>query len=376
MCERSQFSAITIHITMIPCSVGFEQVEDRCVCERRLLKFFSNKTVCDIDTKSIDERGYVWLQYDTDHLRVHTHCPLDFCSTKPDSISLLEPDSQCTSHRSGVICGRCQENHSLALGGNNCVTCNSKYSFIGLIILFAVAGMALVFLLLVLNMTVSSGTLNGLVFYANVISIGGFTRFHDCSVHPFLSVFVAWVNLDFGVEMCFYPGMDTYQKTWLQFAFPLYIWTLVAAIILAVNYSSRVMRVFGRNNIAILATLFLLSYTKILKTIITMLNFTQVLAGSANNVSDQLAPYTVWTYDGNIEYLRGKHIALFTAALLILLLVFLPYTLLLLFGQCLRSMTSRRQVISRLIHSTAFVSILDAYHAPYNRRHRYWTGFM
>ena len=27
-------------------------------------------------------------------------------------------------------------------------------------------------------------------------------------------------------------------------------------------------------------------------------------------------------------------------------------------------------------HSTAFISIMDAYHAPYNRKHRYWTGLM
>ena len=70
------------------------------------------------------------------------------------------------------------------------------------------------------------------------------------------------------------------------------------------------MKVFGINNISILATLFLLSYTKILKTIITALNFTQVLQGSAKNTSDQLVPYYVWTHDGNIEYLKGKHIPL------------------------------------------------------------------
>ncbi len=64
------------------------------------------------------------------------------------------------------------------------------------------------------------------------------------------------------------------------------------------------MKVFGRNNIAVLATLFLLSYTKILKTIVTALNFTEVLQGSAKNVSNQLEPYKVWTSDGNIECLK------------------------------------------------------------------------
>ena len=87
-------------------------------------------------------------------------------------------------------------------------------------------------------------------------------------------------------------------------------------------------------------------------------------------------PQRVWTYDGNIEYLKGKHVALFTVALLLLLFLFLPYTLLLTFGQYLRSMSVRKRWVSRVIRSTVFISIMDAYHAPYKRKHRYWTGFM
>ena len=87
-------------------------------------------------------------------------------------------------------------------------------------------------------------------------------------------------------------------------------------------------------------------------------------------------PNKVWTYDGNIEYLKGKHVALFTVALLLLLLLFLPYTLLLIFGQYVRSMSVRRRWVLWWIRSTAFMSTMDAYHAPYRRRHRYWTGFL
>ncbi len=122
--------------------------------------------------------------------------------------------------------------------------------------------------------------------------------------------------------------------------------------------------------------LFLLSYTKILKTITAMLNFTEVFVGSAINTSDQLVPYKVWTYDGNIEYLTGKHVPLFAVALVLLIFLFFPYTLLLTFGQCIRSMPTRKRCLTRCIRSTAFISIMDAYHAPYNKKHRYLTGFM
>ena len=374
-CERSHFSSITVHMTIVPCSIGFEKRDDRCVCERRLSDYF-NITICDIDTNSIKKTGFIWLRYDEMYLKGHTNCPLDYCQSTADYISLEFPDMQCANNHSGIICGACRDNFSIGLGGSRCLECTSNYTLIWLIPVFAAAGIALVALLLVCNITISHGTLNGLVFYANVVSITGLSSLQNCSIHPILSVFIAWVNLDFGVETCFYSGMDTYQKTWLQFAFPLYIWVLVGAIIVASYYSSLAMKAFGKNNVAILATLFLLSYTKILKTIITALNFTQVMRSSVHNVSAELIPYKVWTYDGNVEYLKGKHVGLFVAALVMLIFFFLPYTLLLTVGQCLRSMPARRRWVLRCIRSTAFVSIMDAYHAPYNKKHRYWTGLM
>ena len=373
-CERSNFSSVAIGIMIKPCSRGFERVDDRCGCDKRLAGL-SNIVLCNIDSNSIQRKGFLWLRYG-EHLKVHANCPLDYCQVKSDAISLEFPDQQCANNHSGVICGGCQDNFSIVLGGSKCLQCTTNYTLIWLIPVFAVAGMLLVALLLLCNMTISHGTLNGLIFYANVVSITGLASLRNCSVHPMFSLFIAWVNLDFGVETCFYVGMDTIQKTWLQFAFPLYIWLLVGAIILASHYSATAMKVFGRRNMAILATLFLLSYAKILKTISTALTFTEVLQASANDTNDQLVPYKVWTYNGNIEYLTGAHIPLFTVALALLVFLFLPYTLLLMFGQCIRSMPAQRRCVLRCIRSTAFISIMDAYHAPYKKKHRYWTGLM
>ena len=375
ICESSVFSVVTVYIKVKSCPRGFEQIDDQCECDKRLSNRFKG-IVCDINADTIITKGSTtWLRYDENHLKVQSNCPLDYCQDT-SVISLENPDEQCANNRSGVICGSCQDNYSIGLGGSKCLHCTSKFPLFWLIPVFAVAGVALVALLLVCNMTLSHGTLNGLIFYANVVSITRLTSLQSCSIHPILSVFIAWLNLDFGVETCFYSGMDTYQKTWLQFAFPLYIWLLVGAIILVSNYSFTAVKVFGRNNIALLATLFLLSYTKILKTIITAVSFTQVFQGSVNNTSDPLVPYYVWIYDGNIEYLKGKHVALFAVALVFLVFLFLPYTLLLMFGQCIRSISSQRRCVLRFLNSASFVSIMDAYHAPYNNRHRYWTGLM
>ena len=82
----------------------------------------------------------------------------------------------------------------------------------------------------------------------------------------------------------------------------------------------------------------------------------------------------VWLHDGNIRYLHGKHIALFLVALLTLLILFLPYTLLLTVGQWLQAKSNHR--CFHWINNPRIKPFLDAYHAPYRDQHRYWTGLL
>ena len=82
------------------------------------------------------------------------------------------------------------------------------------------------------------------------------------------SVFIAWLNLDFGIETCFYEGMDAYSKIWLQFVFPVYVWMLVILIILISHFSQRFANLLGNNPVSVLATLILLSYAKFFRTFI------------------------------------------------------------------------------------------------------------
>ena len=142
--------------------------------------------------------------------------------------------------------------------------------FLALTVVFAVAGIALIVFVFILRLTVSIGTINGLIFYTNVVQVNS-SIFFPSGTTNILTIFIAWLNLDFGIECCFYNGMDIYVKTGLQFVFPLYIWILAGIITLVCHFTSgRISRIFGRNPTAVLATLFLLSYAKILRTIIVV----------------------------------------------------------------------------------------------------------
>ena len=373
ICKDFSESFIRINTHIKPCPLGVQQKEDRCGCDNRLRKY-SFISSCDIDRQLIITKRTGWLSYDKTHLRIHDYCPLNFC-TQNKSISIDQPDNQCADFHSGVLCGSCVENFSIALGSWRCITCShtDRYNFIWLLVLMAIAGIVLFFFISLFKLTVSRGTLNGLILYANVISVSGLLNLPGCSIHPILSVFISWLNLDLGIETCFFSGMDAYLKTWLQFVFPLYIWVLVGVIIILCHYSQTAMKWMGRGNIDVLATFFLLSYTKILKTIITGLSVTEIKIARADNVSDKLVSHKVWTYDGNVDYLTGKHLFLFSVSLFFLVVVCLPYTLLLTFGQYLRFMNERKG-LRWIIRSVVFISIMDAYHAPYKKKYRFWTG--
>ena len=358
---------LNVSLQFLPCPPGFSlNLSERvCECEPRLQKY---TTRCNITERAVTREGEYWVGYDNSSqaLILHSHCPFDFCKLATDQTSfpLNNTDLQCVNSRSGVLCGRCKPGLSLALGSSKCTQCSNVYVL--LVIPFALAGIALVLLLLILKLTVADGTINGLIFYSNIVTVNRAIFFPPNQTN-ILTVFIAWLNLDLGIETCFFDGLDAYAKTWLQFIFPLYIWSLVGLIIIVSDYSSKMARLFGSNPVAVLATLFLLSYAKLLRTIIAALFFTFLDYPNEMQVA-------VWLYDGNIKYLHGKHIVLFLVASLTLLLLFLPYTLLLAVGQWLQAKSNRR--LFHWINKPRIKPFLDAYQAPYKDQHRYWTGLM
>ena len=82
----------------------------------------------------------------------------------------------------------------------------------------------------------------------------------------------------------------------------------------------------------------------------------------------------MWLHDANIDYIVGKHIPLFLVAMLIILTLFLPYTLLLIFGQWLPAISHLR--LFSWVNSARLKPFMDSYHAPYKAKHRYWPGLL
>ena len=365
---RLQFQNLSVHIEVQFCPLGFvfNITSQTCICHPKLLE---NEINCSIDTQTVFRKSPIWINAtflnDTyTQVLVHSHCPFDYCKDKSIQLNMEHSDEQCAFSRSGVLCGSCQQNLSHVIGTSNCRECSSL-QLLWMVPIFIVAGIVLVIFLMSLNITVSVGTINGLIFYANIVRANQAIFFPPTTSSSFLSIFIAWLNLDLGIETCFYNGLDAYVKTWLQFLFPIYIWTIVVIIIVSSHYSTTAAKLSGRNAVQVLATLFLLAYAKLLRITITAFSFT-LLEYPDNYIKK------IWLYDGNVEYLKGKHIALFLVAITLLLTISVPYTAALVFIQCLQ----RRSRYRVLLWVWRLKPLFDAYTGPYKDKHRYWPGLL
>ena len=358
---------VYFNITLLPCPLGFylSDYPHQCICDTQLKR---NNIPCNITTQTIRRSGTVWVNASfngniSDGVIVHKDCPFGYCKAEAVDVNLTHPDTQCAFHHSGTLCGACQPGLSLALGSPQCL-CRCSNRYVSLIIAFVAAGLVLVLFIKILDLTVAVGTINGLIFYANIVQATQSTFLPAGDANP-LTVFIAWLNLDLGIETCFFHGLDGYWKTWLQFVFPFYIWAIILLIIYLSRRSQTVARIFGNNSVPVLATLILLSYTKLFRTIVSALTFTYLEFPDGSR-------RPVWSFDGNIRYLSPKHIPLFLVALGVLLFLWLPFTVLLLFEQCFQRIETYtvRKWILRL------KPFFDAYFGPLRGNHRYWVGVL
>ena len=382
-CKDAKLSTKTFSVQFLHCTcpVGFQPSElandTNCLCECH--DDIAEYVQCNSTTKSFIRQSNVWITKVMNEINsnaeirylVYDHCPFDYCSTITTPVNLNIQngvDAQCALNRTGILCGSCKPGLSLSLGSSLCLKCPDHWpvQLVSIIVATILAGIVLVTVLLVLNMTVAVGTLSAIIFYANIIASNK-SLLLPFSRSNFVTVFISWLNLELGIDTCLFRTMDAYHKTWLQLAFPIYLIVLVASIIIISDHSPKFSRLFRKKNpVATLATLVLLSYTKLLQTVIAALSFGVLKYPDGSQEM-------VWSPDASIKYLSGKHIALFITALFILL-TGIVYTALLFLWQWL--LRCPKSFVLKWVSDSKVYTFIETYHAPYTSEHRYWTGLL
>ena len=340
--------------------------------------FTSHGVVCDTSdgTVTINKNNWIGV-YNHTLPALASFCPLDYCNSTINVLSLGRPGDLCSGWRTGIICGHCHGNYSVIFGSSQCQVCSDMWLIT--LVMFAVLGALLVASLFFLNLTVTQGTLYGLIFYANIIQVNTSIFFSQSTLRP-LQVIVSLVNLDLGIPMCFYDGMDDADKAGLQFVFPAYLLILTMTVIVLCHYCLqrspttstrscvyRVFNIVGQRAVGVLSTLIYLSYSKALKSVIDVFTYSTVHLPSGGMY--------VWFYDGNVEYLHGKHTIIFVVAMVICVLLLLPYTFALTFIPIIQRYSELNRLFNYL-HKKAnqIKPMIDAHYAPYKGEWQWWLG--
>ena len=365
-------ATLIVNIYLDDCPPGFVLTKNACKCQRSFSKVTGHEDLCDSSTGLIKCPQHDWTKPILDENLTYQgfmwspNCPSHLCRNNKDNwldFSSDNVDILCLAYRTEMLCGACLQNYSLTLSSLKCSKCISN-NYLSLLLVFTLAGVALIASLLLFQITIADGTNNGLIFYANVINIIKDHIFPQDKLptNP-LTVFISWLNLDFGIPTCFYTGLNYYSYTWLQFVFPFYLWFLVGLIILACKYSSRAMKLFGSNPVAVLATVVLMSYNKLLHTSQQILSYMTVYYSDGTQEKR-------WKIDPNLLYFQGKHIPLALFGIFNLIAFLIPYIVIITFGHYLQKYSNKRG-LNWLIK---FKPILDAYYAPFCKNSHYWVG--
>ena len=369
-----------IKVQLLQCEPGFTLMSDstglmKCDCSRFLT---SHGVLCDASDGTVTRQGTNWIGlYNNTLPALASTCPLDYCKIGITNLFLARPGDFCNGGRTGILCGHCHGDQSVIFGSSKCQVCSDMWMIT--LVMFAVLGVLLVAALFFLNLTVTQGTLYGLILYANIVQVNTSIFFSQSILKP-LQVIVSFLNLDLGVPLCFYDGMDDADKAGLQFVFPAYILILTMTVIVLCHYflqrspatssSSCLYRlpiIIGERAVGVLSTLIYLSYSKLLRTVIDVLTYSTVHLPSGD--------INVWFYDGNVEYLHGKHIALFVVAMVTCTLFLLPYTLAITFIPIIEQYSEHNRLFNYL-HKKAnqIKPMIDAHYAPYKGEWRWWLG--
>ena len=385
-----KINTVDVIVQILPCPLGFQLPHTApyvCSCDPFLSKFFTLnlQAICSIDNQTISvPQKAIWFgcfnseqlnhsSLNCDSLVVTPNC--DHCrnalySSKTVEIPLKNLDEQCSEGHTGIMCGTCKPRYSRVLG--DLMNCQKGCTYTNLPILLIAFLVSIILLLVIiraLNITVTEGTINGILVYTTVMQT------HHSYFSENLSrfgqgcwVFISWINLTLGFKACFYKGMNGYEQIWILFGQAIVSFLFLFIIILLGRRFIFFTRLLGRNIVQVLATLVAMIYSNLLfATIVTFRSATLHISTTSGTQYSK----TVWYYDGSIPYLGLKHAPLFVIAVICSLFM-LYFMSSLLFIQCLQ----KRSEIPCLHWVERLRPFYEAYTGPCRNYYRFWPGFL
>ena len=273
-------------------------------------------------------------------------------------------ESLCLKNRAGVLCSQCAPGYSIVFGSNDCIRCSNWWLLT--IIVYGIAGPLLVYLLYAFKLTLSTGKINGIIFYAQINSIGRVlylaknsgTNSYFIIVYGLMSLINLTIN--FNLPLCLYDGMTELWKSGIGLMFPVYLLTIVIGLIIISRYSVKLSNRIADSSVQVLVTVVHLSFTTLLSSTLDVFTPAYIYT----NTSD--VPLKVWQKDGTVEYGKGSHLLLMIVTGVVVGSILITYLTVLLAGRPLMKINKVREYLR---------PIYEAIHAPYEHNKEFFFSF-
>ena len=354
--------SITTSITYyhLDCPLGMLNTTKGCICNSILAQHgfkCSGRWY-----KSV--RLHNWIGMERGRLVIGDRCKFNLCNSSllangipSDSVN-LSSFTQCSSEygREGLMCTQCPENRQPEYFSFKCREC--PYEWIALLLILFIGGPLVVVILFLFNLTILQGTINGFILYSNMmIHTWSSSFFAHYTWKPLYIVF-RYLSLSLGHGLCFF---DEFSKALLHFAFPFYLLTLVATIIICAHKCNlRIFRVtfIARRAVPVLTTLMIMTFVNLSDAVLLALQYNHIYDASTGDRK------VVFLFDSSLPYFRGKHLAVGLIAIICSVIYLLPLIVVTLFGDLLRRCT-------RSIWLSHFI---DVFHGAYRYPFGFWLG--
>ena len=318
-------ASIKLSIELSPCYLGFQHnsASRRCECYDR-----GNIVLC-TGSSSFIKRGY-WLGT-VEEKSTTAICPMNYCNficcETNNGYHSLSPgrENQCTSHRSGIACGSCEEGYTLSYAAE-CVSVNRCTAGWTVLVVTSTMIYWIVIVIGVFAMMyykLPIGYLYAITYYYSMLDVLLNQNLHIYqSLHITTNILCSVFKLDpqFLGQLCLVEGLSAIDAQFIDYIHPLAISIILAIITLIARCSQRLSSCISRGIIHVICFLLLLSYTSIVSTsllLLRSLNFYNV-----DKVYTYLSP--------DIEYFHGRHLAYFVVAIICIITIIIGLPLILL----------------------------------------------
>ena len=260
--------------------------------------------------------------------------------------------SICLANREGLLCSQCSPGYSVVFGSDECKKCSNWWLL--MIIVYTISGPIFIYLLYALKLTLTIGTLNGIIFFVQAIGVINLQP----SPYTIASTLVkSIILLEPNFSLCFYDGMTEIMKSFFCALYPLYLISILLFLIVLSRFSVQLSNRISGSSIQVLVTVVHLSFSTLFLSIMDV--FTSINVYTNTNETQ-----IVWFRDATKEYGKGSHLILMIITSLVVGPILGIYMTVLLAGRPLMRINYKIREYIRPVY--------EAIHAPYKRNREFF----